>query len=176
MNVGIHPGSGSFDCRVSRNVLRKNGYVGLFVCVAVTKTLFDENRIEHNQGCGISIGKEDTDNLFRGNRISNNAETGILFRRDDATLGAHRNVFERNVILDNLGPRPAKSNSRVSAAGCAAIVLEGVHDDLVFRGNRIGFTKPGSVGILKDPTIKRLLTNDNQLENVERLLADYEEK
>src|SRR5262249_31972263 len=39
-NVGLHPGSGSHDCVVRKNTLRKNGYVGLFVCVGVTRVLF----------------------------------------------------------------------------------------------------------------------------------------
>ena len=53
--------------------------------------------------------------------VTETVSWGILFRRDSKRVedGAHRNVFEANVIQDNLGPRPAKSNSRPSAAGKA---------------------------------------------------------
>ncbi len=57
-------------------------------------------------------------------------------------MGAHRNVFENNRILDNGGGRNSKA---------AAIVIEGHHHDLVFRDNTIGNSQSGgktAVGIL----------------------------
>lgn len=171
-NVGMHPGSGSHDSLVRRNTLRKNGYVGLFVCVGVQRVRFEDNRILDNRGCGISIGFNDTDNLFRGNRILNNAETGILFRRDSARPedGAHRNRFEENLVRDNLGPRPAKSNSRPESAGQACVVIEGAHMDLVFRGNDFGFSRPhAGAAILRDAIVEGLQLDGNRLHNVERL-------
>ncbi len=177
-NVGIHPGSGSHDCVVRDNVLRNNGYVGLFVCVGVRKVLFEHNDITGNAGCGISIGFDDTDNTFRSNRIVNNAETGVLFRRDSPKVmhGAHRNVFEKNTIKDNLGPRPEKSNSRASSAGKACIVIEGAHHDLVFRDNEIGFSKlhTGSA-ILHDSVVMKLQMDGNRLYQIETLTKEYRE-
>ena len=169
-NVGLHPGSGSHSCVVRKNTLRNNGYVGLFVCVGVRKVLFEDNDITSNAGCGISIGFDDTDNVFRANRVTGNAETGVLFRRDSpkAEHGAHRNVFEKNLIKDNLGPRPAKSNSRPSSAGQACVVIEGAHHDLVFRDNDLGFSKAhaGSAFLL-DAAVKDLRLLDNRLHFLE---------
>ncbi len=177
-NVGIHPGSGSHDCVVRKNTMRKNGYVGLFVCVGVRKVLFDENVISDNAGCGISIGFDDTDNTFRRNRVIGNAETGVLFRRDSPLTkhGAHRNVFEKNVIKDNLGPRPEKSNSRPSSAGKACIVIEGAHHDLIFRDNELGFSQPhaGSAFLL-DSGVENLQLHGNHLYHLDRLTKEYRE-
>jgi parallel beta-helix repeat protein len=176
-NVGLHPGSYSRDSKVRHNVLRKNGYVGLFVCVGVRGTLFENNEVVDNAGCGISIGFDDSDNVFRGNRIVNNAETGVLFRRDSpkAEHGAHRNVFEKNIIRDNLGPRPARSNSRPSSAGKAGIVIEGNHHDLVFRDNDVGFSQPhtGSA-VLHDEGVKNLEWTNNRLQNVTQAMAVHQ--
>lgn len=175
-NAGLHPGSGSHDCVVRKNVVRKNGYVGLFVCVGVRKVLFEDNDIRANAGCGISIGLDDTDNIFRSNRVIANAETGVLFRRDSPKEkhGAHRNVFEKNIIKDNLGPRPGKSNSRESSAGKACVVIEGAHHDVVFRDNDMGFSKahPGSAFLL-DADVKNLQLLHNRLQNLDCLAKDY---
>lgn len=176
-NVGIHPGSYSHSSTVRHNVLRKNGYIGLFVCVGVRQVLFADNEIVANAGCGISIGFDDSDNLFRGNRILDNAETGILFRRDstEAKHGAHRNVFEKNVIRDNLGPRPARSNSRPSSAGKAAVVIEGSHHDLVFRDNEISFSQPhAGAAILHDAAATGLQLVNNRLGNLTQLAKVWE--
>jgi hypothetical protein len=175
-NAGLHPGSGSHDCIVHKNTVRKNGYVGLFVCVGARKVLFEDNDISGNGGCGISIGLDDTDNIFRNNRVIANAETGVLFRRDSPREehGAHRNVFERNIIKDNLGPRPGKSNSRESSAGKACVVIEGAHHDLVFRENEMGFTKPhtGSA-FLVDADVKNLQLRRNRLQNLDSLIKQH---
>jgi hypothetical protein len=170
-NAGLHPGSGSHSSLVRGNLVRRNGYVGLFVCVGVKETLFEGNEIVGNGGCGVSIGLDDSDNVFRGNRNVGNAETGVLFRRDSPRPeeGAHRNVFEGNVVRDNLGPRPAKSNSRPDSAGRACVVVEGTHLDLVFRGNDFGFAAPHpGAAILSDAGAENLQARDNRLENVSR--------
>lgn len=168
-NVGLHPGSYSHSCIVRNNTVRKNGYVGLFVCVGVRKTLFEANTIVDNQGCGVSIGFDDSDNHFVRNLIENNAETGVLFRRDSpkAEHGAHRNVFERNVVRDNLAPRPAKSNSRPGSASRAAVVIEGPHHQLVFRNNVFEFSKPHpGAAILHDAVAEPLQLENNRLGNL----------
>lgn len=175
-NAGLHPGSGSHASIVRRNTVRKNGYVGLFVCVGVQNVRFEENEIVDNAGCGISIGMNDTDNLFRANRIVNNAETGVLFRRDSpkAEEGAHRNVFENNFIRDNVGPRPAKSNSRPSSPGKACVVIEGMHHNLVFRDNDFGFSQPHSgSAILMDRTVSQLQLTGNRLHHLAELTREY---
>ncbi|MSU79566.1 MAG: hypothetical protein EXS16_15940 [Gemmataceae bacterium] len=177
-NVGMHPGSGSHDCIVRENTLRKNGYVGLFVCVGVRKVLFDKNVISNNAGCGISIGFDDTDNTFRSNRIVNNAETGVLFRRDSpkAKHGAHRNVFENNTIKENLGPRPEKSNSRASSAGKACVVIEGAHHDLIFRDNELGFSQAhAGSAFLHDSGVMNLQLHGNRLYHLDNLTKEYRE-
>jgi hypothetical protein len=174
-NVGMHPGSGSHSCFVRGNVLRKNGYVGLFVCVGVQRVLFEDNDIVDNAGCGISIGLNDSDNTFRGNRVVRNAETGVLFRRDSAKAedGAHRNIFEKNTIMDNLGPRPAKSNSRPSSAGQACVVIEGTHLDLMFRDNELGFSRPhAGSAFLVDPGTAKPQLSQNRLHQLTELIKE----
>jgi len=78
-------------------------------------------------------------------------------------MGAHRNVFENNRILDN-----AAGKERGSAG--AAIVIQGPHHDLVFRGNEIGNSKadtaPG-VGILVSPEAQNLQASGEQFVNVQ---------
>lgn len=177
-NVGIHPGSGSHDCTVRKNTLRHNGYVGLFVCVGVRKVLFEDNAITKNGGCGISIGFDDADNVFRRNRVTDNAETGVLFRRDSPLVkhGAHGNLFEQNVIKDNLGVRPAKSNSRPDSAGKACVVIEGAHHNLVFRDNDLGYSKsnPGAA-FLVDRAVKNLQLSGNRLHHLDDLSREQRE-
>lgn len=176
-NAGLHPGSYSHSSKIRNNIIRKNGYVGLFVCVGVQKMLFENNQIADNAGCGISIGQEDSDNIFRGNQILRNAETGVLFRRDSPLdeHGAHRNVFENNMVRDNLGPRPARSNSRPTSAGQASVVIEGNHHDLVFRDNAFSFSRPHSgPAILHDADAKNLKLSNNRLQNVEQSATQYQ--
>lgn len=174
-NVGFHPGSGSHHCVVKDNVMRNNGYVGLFVCVGVKHVRFLGNSITGNKGCGISIGYDDSDNLFEHNRVVDNAEMAVLFRRDSLEHGAHRNVFVKNIFSDNLQPRPAKSNSRPEAAGKASVVIEGLHHDLVFRDNVFQFTKPhAGPAILFDQGNRNLQVENNRLENIRVLRAPRE--
>ena len=133
--LGLHPGSGSQHPIVRRNVSVGNDGDGLFVCWRVKHGLFENNDVRENKGSGISIGHKDSDNLFRNNSVTSNARAGVLFRPESEAMGAHRNVFENNVILDN-GIAP----DGMPAIG--PIVIRGVHRDLRFRGNTIGYSKP----------------------------------
>ena len=56
---------------------------------------------------------------------------GVLFRPESEAMGAHRNTFEQNTILDN-----------GSAETSACIDIRGPHHDLVFRDNTIGYSQP----------------------------------
>jgi hypothetical protein len=155
--LGLHPGSGSQHPVVRGNRSLNNGGDGLFVCWRVQHGRFEDNEIRDNQGAGVSIGHKDSDNLFRGNLISSNAKAGVLFREESQAMGAHRNVFEANRILDN----GAKD-------GGVSIVIRGHHDDLVFRKNTIGCSKPasGAVGIRCAKESKGLQADDNQYVNL----------
>ena len=116
---------------------------------------------------GISIGHKDSDNVFRGNRVTRNRSCGLFFRDESAPMGAHRNVFEKNVFLDN-GRNPVKGKP----AGC--IVIRGHHHDLVLRGNTIGYSespKSAIAGILADPRSQRLSAEDNDFRNVSKNVA-----
>jgi parallel beta-helix repeat protein len=160
--LGIHPGSGSQKPVVRRNRSIANGGDGLYVCWRVKNGLFERNEIRGNKRAGISIGHKDTDNLFRDNQVIGNAAMGVLFRKESEAMGAHRNVFENNQILDN-GGAEKKESAR------AAIVIQGVHEDLVFRGNTIGSSKAGAapgVGILVSKDARNLKAEQNQFRNV----------
>jgi hypothetical protein len=77
-------------------------------------------------------------------------------------MGAHRNVFENNRILDN-------ALGKESSAAAAAIVIQGPHHDLVFRGNQIGNSRAESspgVGILVGPEAQNLQADEEQFINV----------
>jgi hypothetical protein len=155
---GLHPGSGSKEPTVQRNRSIGNGDDGIYVCWRVQHGLFDSNETAGNGGVGISIGHKDSDNLFRGNRMISNKGAGLAFRREDEAMGAHRNVFEGNTILDNTG-------------GC--ILIRGKHDDLVFRGNTIGYSeapadqqKPQQRhAIASDGLAERIVAEGNDLKN-----------
>lgn len=158
--LGIHPGSGSQHPIVRRNRSRGNGSDGLYVCWRVKHGLFEDNEIRGNKRAGISIGHKDTDNLFRGNIIVENLGAGVLFRNESEAMGAHRNVFENNRILDN---------AREGSAAGAAIVIQGPHHDLVFRDNQIGNSAAGdkaAVGIRISPEARNLQAAVEQFINV----------
>jgi parallel beta-helix repeat protein len=162
--LGIHPGSGSQEPIVRRCRSFGNGQDGLYVCWRVKHGLFEQNEIRGNDRCGISIGHKDTDNLFRDNTVVGNGTAGVLFRQEAEAMGAHRNVFESNRILDN-------GTKSKNGAAQAAIVIQGHHHDLVFRANTIGNTKPASgaaVGIRVSPNTQGLRTEQNQFQNVGR--------
>jgi hypothetical protein len=156
--LGIHPGSGSQRPVVRRNRSIQNGDDGLYVCWRVKHGVFENNDIRGNKGAGVSIGHKDTDNLFRHNRIQENGKAGVLFREEAEAMGAHRNVFEANEILDN---------GRLEKGQGAAIVIKGSHHGLVFRSNTIGVSRPDSAGIGILTTGKEdLRSEENRFQNV----------
>jgi parallel beta-helix repeat protein len=159
--LGLHPGSGSQYPVVRRNRSIGNGNDGLFVCWRVKHGLFENNEIRGNTRFGISIGHKDSDNAFRHNTCSGNGAAGVFFRNEEEAMGAHRNVFEENRIVDNC----------VSAKGeaKASIVIRGHHHDVVFRRNVIGNSSPGgaaAVGILSSEYARGLKADDNRFLNV----------
>jgi hypothetical protein len=166
-SLGIHPGSGSQYPIVRRNRSLGNGSDGLFVCWRVKHGLFEENEIRGNQRAGISIGHKDTDNLFRTNIVVGNSGAGVLFRNESEAMGAHRNVFENNQILDN-------ASGKNGGPSGAAIVIQGPHHDLVFRNNQIGNSAStaatNTIGILVSPEARNLQADPKQFLNVQTLI------
>jgi parallel beta-helix repeat protein len=160
---GLHPGSDSHHSVVRRNRSLGNGGPGLFVCENVTHVVFEKNELRGNQGPGISIGCRDTNNVFRENTIVANGRTGILFRDDGGEAkGAHRNVFEKNSILDN--GSPSKDNPRP-----ACVTILGSHRDLVFRENTLGNGArggPAGTGVLVVGDAKDLRNESNLFLNL----------
>ena len=159
--LGLHPGSGSQHPLVRHNRSIGNGGDGLYVCWRVKYGQFEGNELRDNKGAGISIGHKDSDNVFRQNVIEGNAGTGVLFREETEPMGAHRNVFEANRIVDN-GRGGAAENT-------AAITIRGCHNGLRFRSNEIGISRPSglaSIGILQDPRSSGLHSEGNRFLNV----------
>jgi len=159
--LGLHPGSGSQHPLVRNNRSIGNGSDGLFVCWRVKYGQFEGNELRDNKGVGISIGHKDSDNVFRKNVIEGNAGTGVLFREETEPMGAHRNVFEENRIVDNGQGGATKST--------AAITIRGCHNGLRFRSNEIGVSQPSavaSIGILQDPRSSELHSEGNRFLNV----------
>lgn len=156
--LGLHPGSGSQHPVLRRNHALNNGGDGLFVCWRVKHGLFEDNEVRGNKGAGVSIGHKDTDNLFRNNVIAGNNRAGVFFRTESEAMGAHRNIFEGNRIVDN---------GLAGEAG-ACVVLRGHHHDIVFRKNTIGHSRPVSagIGILSGKDVCGLKNVDNQFPNV----------
>lgn len=156
--IGIHPGSGSQDPTVRNNRSERNGADGLYVCWRVKRGVFENNTLVGNARDGISIGHKDTDNLFVANEITGNSRSGVMFRGESEAMGAHRNVFERNRIVDNGGGEHD-----------AAVLMRGHHHDVVFRGNTIGYsgaTGDARVGIRHGDGVLRLDADDNEFVNV----------
>jgi parallel beta-helix repeat protein len=165
--LGLHPGSGSQHPVVRRNVSVRNGSDGLFVCWRVKYGIFEGNDVRENGGVGISIGHKDSDNVFRDNKVTANARAGVLFRKESEPMGAHRNVFEHNVILDN----GLASDGQLRAE---PVLIEGVHRDLQFRANTLGYSKPvesDSPAVLTNPAATGLVFDGNELRNVRQGVA-----
>jgi hypothetical protein len=163
--LGLHPGSGSQYPILRRNRSVGNDQDGLFVCWRVKNGIFEQNELRDNKRDGISIGHKDTDNLFRDNIIVGNGGAGILFRKESEAMGAHRNVFEGNRILDN-------GASAKGDATRASVVIRGPHNDLVFRRNTIG--QSGSAcgpGFLVSKTARGLKSEENTYTNVKPEMA-----
>jgi parallel beta-helix repeat protein len=165
--LGLHPGSGSRRPVVRRNVSRRNGGDGLYVCWRVKHGLFEDNQVHDNQGAGMSIGHKDTDNLFRNNTFARNLRPGILFREETEPMGAHRNRFENNTVVDN---------GRGSNGRRAEIEIRGHHQGLVFRGNTIGPSAAedasAGVGILHSPAAADLRSEDNRFVNLGQQIVE----
>jgi hypothetical protein len=167
--LGLHPGSGS-----QRPVLRRNRSVGndqdgMFVCWRVKHGVFEDNELRNNGRNGLSIGHKDTDNLFRNNTIAGNRHAGVLFRAEAEAMGAHRNRFEGNRILDN-------GAAARGAAAHASVVIRGCHHDLVFRGNTIGHSGASSgPGFLISKAARGLKLEGNRFVNVKEEVATAEE-
>jgi len=160
--LGLHPGSGSQDPVLRKNRSLGNGQDGLYVCWRVKHGLFEENEIRGNRRNGISIGHKDTDNLFRKNTVAGNSEAGILFRNESEAMGAHRNVFEDNQILDN-------GAAAKGEAAYASIVIRGYHHELVFRRNTIGHSSSvprPAAGLLVSKVALGLKSQENKFVNV----------
>jgi hypothetical protein len=158
---GLHPGSDSHHSTVRRNQSVGNG-TGMFVCVAVHHVLFEKNEFRNNQRAGIMVGSRDTENLFRENTIVGNGRNGVLFL-DAKDQGNHRNVLERNTILDN-------GLAAKDVGPLACITIEGVHDGLVFRDNTLGNTQPGGpvrIGIFLGSGAKGITNQGNRFLNLE---------
>jgi len=161
--LGLHPGSGSQRPVLRRNRSSDNEGDGMFVCWRVKHGVFEANEIRGNKGHGISIGHKDTDNVFRGNTIVGNLKAGVLFRDENEPMAAHRNLFEGNTILDNGAAE--KPGSR------AAIVVLGHTHDLVFRKNKIGWSKGGAeagAGIRIGEHAQRIDAGENEFANVSK--------
>jgi parallel beta-helix repeat protein len=159
--LGLHPGSGSSKPVVRGCRAVGNAGDGLYVCWRVQKGRFEDNELRGNKGVGISIGHKDSDNLFRGNRVTANQGVGLLFRNETEAMGAHRNVFEKNVFLDN--GMSAKDDA------AASIVILGHHHDLVFRDNTIGVSKESvkkQMGIQAGKDVLRLQAKQNEFRGV----------
>jgi parallel beta-helix repeat protein len=163
---GMHPGSGSQRPTLRRNRLLGNGGDGLFVCWRVQHGLFESTEIHGNRGVGISIGHKDTDNRFRTNCVTGNMGVGLFFRNESESMGAHRNLFEKNIFLDNglagAGKLPA-----------ACVVIRGLHHDLTFRDNRIGFSNALATSppaFLTEKGLQRLNLRDNRYPHVSQEL------
>lgn len=168
--LGLHPGSGSQYPVLRRNRSLGNGQDGLYVCWRVKYGVFEENEIRGNRRNGISIGHKDTDNLFRKNTVAGNSEAGILFRNESEAMGAHRNVFEDNQILDN-------GAAARGEAAYASIVIQGYHHELVFRRNTIGQSSPvpsPGAGLLVSKAAESLKSQENKFVNVKMEIVTTE--
>jgi hypothetical protein len=165
---GLHPGSGSQRPILKNNRSTANGRDGLYVCWRVRNGLFENNILTGNESSGVSIGHKDSDNLFRTNQVLGNTRAGITFRNESEAMGAHRNRFEKNIILDN---GPAKSG--------VGVAIHGEHHDLLFRENVIGYSKPHagpSTGIQTSDAAKGLNAADNEFRNVGAKITVVKEK
>ncbi|HLJ96084.1 MAG TPA: right-handed parallel beta-helix repeat-containing protein [Gemmataceae bacterium] len=166
--LGLHPGSGSQYPILRRNRSIGNDQDGLFVCWRVQHGVFEQNELCGNKRNGISIGHKDTDNRFTKNIIASNGEAGILFRDESEAMGAHRNVFEDNHLLNN-------GKTSKGEAAFASIVIRGSHNNLIFRRNTIGHSNPvPGPGFLVSTVARDLTSEQNQFTNVSREVATAE--
>ncbi len=167
--LGLHPGSGSQHPVLRRNRSVGNDQDGLYVCWRVKHGVFERNELRDNKRNGLSIGHKDTDNHFRDNAITGNGHAGVLFRHESEAMGAHRNTFERNRILDN-------GAAARGAAAHASVVIRGSHHDLVFRDNTVGHSGAASgPGFVVSKAARGLKLEGNKFVNVKEEIASGEE-
>ena len=53
----------------------------------------------------MTLGHSDSDNLIRDNDIRRSRQAGIHFRGGNQAFAPHRNLFERNCIVDSGGEK-----------------------------------------------------------------------
>jgi hypothetical protein len=157
-SLGIHPGSGSQRPTVRRCIARRNGEDGLFLCWRVKHGLFEDNLLEGNGRCGISIGHKDTDNLVRNNQVRGNHRDGVYFRDESEGMAGHRNRLEGNVIESN-GVEQAATGIRV----------RGQTGGLVFKDNVIRDTRQAGerkqrVGIRLEERVRDVRLEGNRID------------
>ncbi|MHB0961346.1 MAG: right-handed parallel beta-helix repeat-containing protein [Pirellulaceae bacterium] len=101
--LGLHPGSGSQRPTVRNCSAVGNGEDGFFFCWRVRGGVAEGNRLENNDGHGMSIGHKDSDNVVRQNTIIGNKQGGVYWRAEREPMAAHRITFENNTVRDNEG-------------------------------------------------------------------------
>lgn len=152
---GFHPGAGSFRTQLTECRSLKNGEDGIYICWRVQEGMFRGNRLEFNQGSGISIGHKDTDNIIRANVIRCNGHSGIMVRKENPDNGAHRNVISNNVIENNGG----------SEFGYGIVIHGHVHGGTI-SGNTIVNMEAGAqrIGIWQGEHVSDIAIVDNAME------------
>ncbi len=157
-SLGFHPGSGSQRPVIEKNLARRNGEDGLFLCWRVRHGVFQDNIFESNQRFGISIGHKDSDNVFLRNQVRLNEEAGVFFRNESEAMAGHRNKLEANVIENN--------GVKKDAPG---IRVRGETKDLTFTGNVIRDTRSGkdrkqNVGVLIEEKAGEVSLDKNEID------------
>ena len=176
-HYGLHPGSHSPFTTIQRCHIHHNGSDGLYACWGVSNSKFVDNVIHHNgfriYRNGFCIGHKDTDCLIARNRIFANAKHGIHVRKKTEGNGAHRNVYQDNIIEDNGLPFSKvpsflkKSLPREELGGCGVYVA-GITHDLVFENNIVRETRQGKQrhqlhGFYLEPGVRRLKMKGNHI-------------
>lgn len=152
---GIHPGSGTIDTQIVRNVFNENGMDGIFLCWRVQDSVVEHNVAVGNGGNGISIGHKDVRNAIRFNRLARNRFYGIFFRNEEEPMAANYNRVEGNTIEDNGSEE----------MGYVGIRIRGQTHHVELVGNRIAFAEAPAgrtIGICMEEH-----TRDIHLENNE---------
>ncbi|MCD6518935.1 MAG: right-handed parallel beta-helix repeat-containing protein [Anaerolineae bacterium] len=96
---GLHPGSGSVRYWLLENKITHNQQCGIFYCLRTTHSLCAHNVIENNGSEGISLGERDTHHLIQKNKIASNGSCGIYFR--PSQFPADYTEIIENEISDN---------------------------------------------------------------------------
>ena len=162
--LGLHPGSGSQRPVIRGNRLERNK-LGLFWCWGVKYGLAEDNLIDANSTCGISIGHCDTDNVMRNNEVRNSGRVGILFRDDSRGVDfwANRNLVEHNRII-NSGGNDGVAIDITGKTKDARIVNNEIREDRAPQ-HRIGIRIGTSVGAVS--------MSDNRISGFATDIADH---